>query len=269
MSDEDRECEDRDLTFEPIRLEYADAVATITIDRPDHRNAITGQMVAEMRDVLDELDRRRDVRVVVLTGRGDRFFCPGADLDASTRGGGDPTVELLDPAYLQVPVLLHEMPHVTVAAVNGACAGAGLGWAAGCDLRIASSSAVFNTAFLDIGVAGDMGLPWSLSRLVGGARARELLFLRGKFSAAEAWEMGLVAAVHHPEVFRHEVGVVVERLRTAAPNALRTLKRNIVAAERMSFSDLVDLETERHFQLVTGPEFQAGVEAFLGGRQAR
>ena len=84
--------------------------------------------------------------------------------------------ETVDVRLLRIPVLLHEMPQVTVAAINGACAGAGLGWACGCDLRLAAAGARFNTAFLDVGVAGDMGVPWSLSRIVGGARARELFF---------------------------------------------------------------------------------------------
>ena len=254
------------MGYETIRLELSDAVATVTIDRPEHRNAVTGAMVAEMYDVLRDLDRRRDLRVVVLTGAGDRFFCPGADLVADEFDVDGPPPEPVDPRLLHVPVLLHEMAHVTVAAINGACAGAGLGWAAACDLRVASSSAMFNTAFLDIGVAGDMGLPWSLSRVVGAARARELFFLRGKFSAGEALDIGLVSAVYPSEEFRGKVATVVERLRAAAPMALRTMKLNFVASERLGFPDFVDLETERHLMLVTGPEFQAGVEAFLGAR---
>lgn len=255
------------MALETMLLDVDDGVATITLHRPEHRNAMTGEMVDELYQTLGDLARRTDVRVVVLTAAGDRFFCPGADLDLSRadpeqRLGDEPN----DARRLHCAVLLHEMPQVTIAAINGACAGAGLGWAAACDLRIASSTAVFNVAFLDIGVAGDMGLPWTLPRLVGAARARELFLLRERFDAGEALAMGLVAEVHPPEQLAAGVARVVARLRAAGPRALRTTKANFVAAERLSFADFVDLETERHLQLVAGAEFRAGIERFLAGR---
>src|ERR1019366_3969776 len=113
---------------------------------------------------------------------------------------------------------------VLSAAVNGACAGAGLGWALACDFRFAAESARFNVAFLDVGVAGDMGGPWSLSRIVGSARARELYFLPGKFDAAEALRIGLVTRVFPDDRFQEEVDAIVNRLTDCAPIALRTLK---------------------------------------------
>ncbi len=252
-----------------IRLDIDDGVATITIDRPEHRNGVNLAMVTEIYDTVLALAARSDLRVVVLTGAGDRFFCPGADLDGSRRSDDSPAAQMPDLRYMQTAVVLHEMPAVTIAAINGSCAGAGLGWAAGCDLRVASSTAMFATAFLDIGVAGDMGLPWSLSRIVGPAKARELFFLQGKFSATEALEMGLVSAVHAPDEFRSEVAAVVDRLRNASPDALMALKANFVAAERLSFGDFVALESERHVALVTGPSFQAGIARFIANREAR
>jgi 2-(1,2-epoxy-1,2-dihydrophenyl)acetyl-CoA isomerase len=251
-----------------VQLDVDDGVATITIDRPEHRNGMNSEMVVEMYDIVHALARRTDVRIVVLTGAGDRFFCPGADLDASRRDLDEPAPPMPDLRYMEAAVVLHEMPAVTIAAINGSCAGAGLGWAAGCDLRVASSTANFATAFLDVGVAGDMGLPWSLSRIVGGAKARELFFLRGKFSATDALEVGLVSAVFEPAEFRAGIGAIVTRLRNASPEALRSMKANFVAAERMSFGDFVALESERHVALVTGPSFQAGVARFLAHRES-
>jgi 2-(1,2-epoxy-1,2-dihydrophenyl)acetyl-CoA isomerase len=249
---------------EPVRCEVDGPVATVTLDRPHARNAMTTKMVKDAYEVLSRLSARDDVRVVVLTGSDVGFFCPGADL------AGDPSVAATpEPWELRVPVLLHEMPQVTLAAVNGACAGAGLGWACACDLRMAAASARFSTAFLDVGVAGDMGLPWTLSRIVGPARARELEFMAGKFDASEALRIGLVSAVHDDAVFRDEVAVVVRRLAAAAPRAVRMLKANFVASERMGFSDFVDLETERHLKLVAGPEFREGTRAFAERRPPR
>ncbi len=98
------------------------------------------------------------------------------------------------------------MPAVTIAAISGACAGAGFGWACACDLRVASQTARFNTAFLDVGVAGDMGGPWTLPRIVGAAKARELYFLPGKFDAAEALRIGLVSRVSAARLVRGRPG---------------------------------------------------------------
>lgn len=255
---------DSSMNTNTIDLTIDGAVATVTIDRSEQRNGITGEMMTELYEVLADLARRTDVRVVVVTGAGDRFFCPGADLDASGSDRDDAPPP--DPRLLHVAVLLHEMPQVTLAAINGACAGAGLGWAAACDLRIASHDAVFNVAFLDVGVAGDMGLPWSLSRLLGSGRARDLFFLRNKFDALTALEWGLVSEIHPAHEFRDRVAATVERLASAAPRALLTMKANFVASERMAFADFVDLETERHLQLVSGTEFRTGVARFLTER---
>ncbi|MGE0878289.1 MAG: enoyl-CoA hydratase/isomerase family protein [Acidimicrobiia bacterium] len=252
---------------EPVRCVVEGPVATLTLDRPDRRNAMTTEMVIELHDRLQELRARDDVRVVVLTASGEEFFCPGAYLGGG-RGGGEATRRLPEPWHLQVPVLLHDMPQVTLAAINGACAGAGLGWALGCDLRIASSAARFNTAFLAVGVAGDMGVPWSLIRLVGAAKARELFFLKGKFDAAEALRLGIVSDVHPLETFRQEVAAAVERLASAPALALRTMKANFLAAEKMDFGDFVAIESERHLRLVTGPEFAAGIAAFQAAKGA-
>jgi 2-(1,2-epoxy-1,2-dihydrophenyl)acetyl-CoA isomerase len=257
------------MGYDTLLLAIDDGVATITFNRPEHRNAVTREMVEELYHAVCTVAADNQVRVLVLTGSGDRFFNPGADLDASRQSGGtayDEQAPMLDPHYLHTSAILHDMPQVTLAAINGSCAGAGFGWALGCDLRVASSTAKFATAFLDVGVAGDMGVPWSLSRIVGATRARDLLFLRGKFDAAKALELGLVNEVFEPSEFRAGVDTVIARLRAVAPRALRTLKLNLVAAERMSFVDFLDLETQRHYPLVTGPEFGAGVDSFLATR---
>jgi 2-(1,2-epoxy-1,2-dihydrophenyl)acetyl-CoA isomerase len=253
---------DRGLDEQTVVCVTDGPVAMVTLDRPAHRNAITTEMVEMLHDILGQLASNDDIRIVVLTGSGSDFFCPGADLGGRAGAARRPEVW-----RLRIPVLLHDMPQVTIAAINGACAGAGLGWAGACDLRVASASARFNTAFLDVGVAGDMGLPWSLMAAVGATRARELFFLRGKFSAEEALRWGLVSAVYPKESFRQEVATVVERLRSASPTALRFMKANFVAAERMGFGDYVDLESERHLRIVAGPDFAEGIRAFQEGRK--
>jgi len=220
------------------------------MNRPERRNAMTNQMVRETHDALAAAAADPTLRVLVLTGAG-TSFCPGADLQWVAEGSSG---ERLSPDQFRIPALLHEMPAVTIAAVNGACAGAAMGWACACDLRIAASSAKFNTAFLDVGVAGDMALPWSLPRLLGASKAHELMFLPDKFDAAEAHRIGLVARVVYdaePEAFAEAVTQLVERLTAASPAALRTLKQNFLDAEHQELGDFAVVEAERHIGLFT------------------
>ncbi len=237
--------------YDTIRYEVADGVATLTMNRPERRNAMTNRMVRETSDALTAAAEDPDLRVLVLTGAGGSF-CPGADLNWVADGGETAAEDRLSPEHFRIPALLHEMPAITVAAVNGACAGAAMGWACACDLRLATASARFNTAFLDVGVAGDMALPWTLPRLLGASKARELMLLPDKFDAAEALRIGLVARIADDgEPFAVLVTEVVQRLTATSPAALRTLKQNLADAETMGLADLAVIEARRHLHLFT------------------
>ena len=249
--------------FETILYEQDGPVVTITMNRPDRKNAMTNRMVRETGDALAHSAEDRDVRVLVLTGAG-TSFCPGADLQAVA--GGTIADEALTPAEFRAPVLLHSMPAVTIAAINGACAGAGFGWACACDFRFANASARFNTAFLEVGIAGDMGGPWTLARIVGPAKARELYMLPERFGAEEALRIGLVSRVFEDDSFRDEVDAIVNRLATAAPIGLRTLKANFVDSERMDFAGYVALESERHLRMFTYSDTREAFAARVEGR---
>jgi 2-(1,2-epoxy-1,2-dihydrophenyl)acetyl-CoA isomerase len=205
------------------------------------------------------------VRVLVLTGEGSSF-CPGADLAHFSSGEAD---ERLLPRHFRVASLLHDLPAVTIAAVNGACAGAGFGWALACDLRLASASARFNVAFLDVGVAGDMGIPWTLSRIVGAAKARELCFLPSKFGADEALRLGIVNRVVEADELASEVEAAVARLLLTPPGALWALKSNFLMAERLSMADYVDVESERHLRVASSSDTAEGFRAFMEKRPPR
>ena len=252
--------------YETITYDKDGPVATLTLNRPDRMNAMTNRMVLETGRALVQAAEDPELRVLVLTGAG-RSFCPGADLQGVASGSINE--ERLRPEDFRVPVQLHNLPAVTVAAVNGACAGAGLGWALACDLRIAARSAKFNTAFLDVGVAGDMGGPWSLGHLVGRAKARELYFLPEKFDADEALRIGMVNRVADDDAFHGEVDLVVDRLRSAAPIALRTMKANFLDAERMDLAAFVGVETERHTRMFTTEDTREAFAAKVEKRAPR
>jgi 2-(1,2-epoxy-1,2-dihydrophenyl)acetyl-CoA isomerase len=250
------------MAFEHIRYEVTGPIARLTMYRPERRNAMTNRMVHETRVALGAAAEDRSIRVLVLTGAGSSF-CPGADINGIADGASDVALAAAD---FEVPALLHEMSAVTIAAINGACAGAGMMWALACDLRIASKTAKLNTAFLDVGVAGDMGGPWTLARLVGPSKARELFFLPTKLTGEDAERLGIVSSAVDDDDLGAAVDAITARLTAAAPIALRTLKQNFVASERMGLRDYVALETERHMALFRTHDT---VEAFRARAEGR
>jgi len=250
-------------TFDTLTYEVADGLARLTLNRPENMNGMTNQMVREARDALELAGGDSSIRVLVLTGAG-KAFCPGADLKHFSSGGAD---ERLTSREFKVTTLLHEIPAVTVAAINGACAGAGMGWALACDLRVMKASAKLNTAFLDVAVAGDMAIPWSLPRLVGAARARDLSFFPRRIEAEEAQQIGLVSRVFEDHVFDDEVQGLLDVLLEKSPSALLGLKQNYVIAERMTFADFVDYEAERHLKIAASADTAEAFRAFVEKRK--
>jgi 2-(1,2-epoxy-1,2-dihydrophenyl)acetyl-CoA isomerase len=251
--------------MDTIRFEVTDRVGWLLMNRPERMNGMTNQMLVETHDCLQQVAARTDVRVVVLTGEG-RGFCPGADLKHYAAGEKDVASA---PHHFRVPVLLHEMPQVTIAAINGPCAGAGLGWAAACDLRFAADTATFSSAFLKVASAGDMGGPWTLPRLLGAAKARELYFLPEKFDAKAALAMGLVTRIYEFARLRDEVGAIAQQLASAPPHALREMKRNFLDAERLGFADYIAVETRRHGEVMAHEDAKEAFKAFVEKRAPR
>jgi len=248
-----------------IKFEAADGIGWLLMNRPDRMNGMTNEMLVEAHDCLEAVAQRKDVRVVVLTGEG-RGFCPGADLKHYAAGETDVASA---PHHFRVPVLLHEMPQVTIAAINGPCAGAGFGWACACDLRFAADTATFSSAFLNVASAGDMGGPWTLPRIVGAAKARELYFLPEKFGAQDALGTGLVCKVFPLADLRAQVGAIAKRLASAPPHALREMKKNFLDAERMDFGAYIAAETQRHITVMAHDDAKEAFRAFVEKRPPR
>jgi 2-(1,2-epoxy-1,2-dihydrophenyl)acetyl-CoA isomerase len=251
--------------MDTIRFDVADHVGWLLMNRPERMNGMTNRMLVETHECLLAVAARTDVRVVVLTGEG-RGFCPGADLKHYAAGEADIASA---PHHFRVPVLLHEMPQVTIAAINGPCAGAGLGWAAACDLRFAAEAATFSSAFLNVASAGDMGGPWTLPRILGAAKARELYLLPEKFDAPTALEIGLVSRVFPTAALRDEVGAIAKRLASAPPHALREMKRNFLDAERLGLGDYIAVETRRHIEVMAHDDAKEAFRAFVEKRAPR
>jgi len=260
-----------------VLVERDGGVATVTMNRPDAMNALSDEMLAALPVRLREVANDPDVRCVVLTGSGERAFSAGGDVkDMAARGpaAGPVNAERREPRPWEDAVdrlglaqeaswLLHQMPKPTLAAINGACAGASLSMALACDLRIASEHALLLTAFAKIGYSGDFGGSWFMTQIVGTAKARELYFLGDRIDAAEALRVGLVNWVVPREKFREEARALAARIAAGPSLAYRYMKRNLNFALTGDPHTALGLEAEGMIRTGQTEDFKAAARAFL------
>jgi len=247
--------------------EFSDGQVRLTGDAPLVRlsienpplNAMTPEVLRGLWEAVRYAGEYRQMRVLLVRGGGEsRFFCPGADLDRlQGRKPNAPGVKLSeDPRPFELPAMLAELCAVTVAGVNGSAAGAGFGLAMACDLRFASSAARLNSAFLDVGVAGDLCLAWSLTAKLGPARAADIMYRPGKVTAEEAQAIGLVSEVFGDDTFDEQLETALQKLVSAKPAALLGMKANLTLAAQVPLRDYLRHETERHL-VMTRPDVLA------------
>jgi enoyl-CoA hydratase len=248
-----------------------DGVVLVTLNRPDRLNAITFQMFDEMHDVCRTLLADGDARAVVITGAG-RGFCAGLDLDdAETLPDMTPHEMMLGQQHWAGAfVNFHELPQPVIAAVNGPAAGGGLGLALAADIRLASPTARFNAAFVRIGLsAGDVGVSWSLPRVVGLGRAAEIM-LTGRFvDAEEAATIGLVNRVVPEDRLLDEAFAVAEQIAANTPFGVTLTKRVLNAnVDAGSLSQAVEVENRGQTLATRGADFREALAAFREKRPA-
>lgn len=247
-----------------------EGVAQITLNRPEAMNTMTPEVLSQMLERLEAIADDDKVRVLVLTGAG-RAFCAGGDLKRGPGGAvaGAPPLSSQTRrlrTYMRTAQLLREMPKVTIAAINGPCAGAGFSWACASDLRFAASHARFSTAFRNAALSGDFGGTWLLPRIVGTGRARELYLRSSSFDALHAREIGFVSAIAEADSLMPLVLEVARDLANAAPLALRAIKQNLNDADRLSFAEALDYEAARHSTLVSTDDAKEAAIAFSSKR---
>lgn len=257
-----------------IKFDVAEAIATITLNRPDKLNAWTGVMEREVRAAMLKADQDPQVRAIVLTGEG-RGFCAGADMsllkDAAAQGAGDrmaPTRTTGDFAqkYSYFPALSKPV----IAAINGPVVGLGLVLTLYCDLRFAADSAKFSTTFARRGLIAEYGIAWMLPRIVGLPNALDLLFTARSIDAAEALHMGLVNRVYGQETFVANVRESVKELITlSSPRSLRVMKRQIYSGLSQSLAEASELAEIELLQSLDSEDFKEGVAHFLAKRVPR
>jgi 2-(1,2-epoxy-1,2-dihydrophenyl)acetyl-CoA isomerase len=248
-----------------LRVEDRDpGVRTLTLDRPDALNALDRELKDVLLAALRGAARDRAVRAVVLTGAG-RAFCAGQDL--RERGDGTPSLagELRE-RYIPIVEALHRLEKPVVAAVNGVAAGAGFSLALACDLRVMAETATFISAFGRIGLVPDSGLSWFLPRLVGPARAAEIIFTTDPVDAVAAERIGLVNRVVSAETCLAEAQALAARLALGAPLAIGLAKRSLAFSVEHDLSASLAFEAELQGIAGRSADHAEGVAAFAEKR---
>lgn len=251
-----------------------DGILTLTMNRPEARNAMSGAMTAALGEQLAAAELDTAVKCVVLTGAG-KGFCAGGDVKGmAARGDGTVGDSTIDAAIHRQRVnqratagKLFTMPKPTIAALPGAAAGAGLSLALACDLRIMASTAILTTAFARVGFSGDYGGTYFLTQLVGSAKARELYFLSDRVSAQEAQQLGLANWVCEPDELADKTREIALRLATGPTVAYRYMKENLNRAMTGDVNDCLDLEATHHVHCGQTDDHREATKAFVDKRE--
>jgi len=244
------------------------------MNRPEARNAMSGEMMVAMHEALPRLAADANVRCVVLTGAGGAF-CAGGDVkgfaaQAGGSGGGG-GFDLEGRAHglragMELSRMLHEMPKPTLAAIPGPAAGAGFSLALACDLRIALDTAKLTTAFSKVGLSGDYGGSFFLPYLVGQAKARELYFTASVVSGQEAFDMGLVSRVATADAFEGALADFATELASLPTVAVGYMKKNLNSAYNGSLSDTFDREALHMVRCFMTDDHKGAAVAFVEKR---
>lgn len=247
----------------------ADGVATLTMNRPEALNAMTPDMMPAALDALTRYASDPDVRAIILTGAG-RGFCAGGDVKRMDKAAAEPTLEervLGLRQRMEVSRLLHQIAKPTIAMVRGPAAGAGMSLALACDMRIASETARFTTAFARVGLSGDFGGAYFLTRLVGTAKARELYWLSETVPADQALALGIVNRVVPDDALEMETMAIARRLADGPAVTLGYMKKNLNAAESGSLEEVFDLEAMHHSRCSQTEDHKEAARAFVEKRK--
>ncbi|MCP5180201.1 MAG: enoyl-CoA hydratase/isomerase family protein [Pseudomonadales bacterium] len=246
-----------------------DHVATITFNRPDKQNTISGPMLGALSDYLLKADADPDVRAIVITGSG-KFFCAGLDL----RGGGISSGlsnQRTSPANLDLrntpPTVLHNIDTPTIAAINGGAAGYGMDLALGCDIRLIADTAKLAAAFTKRGVLPESGGTWILPRLIGWSKASEIIFTGRTLSPADCLEYGLVSRVVNSNELPGVAMALGREIAANAPMAVQGSKRMMRMGMNETFNDHVHHVFLQLLPLFQSDDFKEGMKAFLEKRE--
>lgn len=265
------------MSYSHINFETENAIATLTINRPQVMNALHVGVIEEMIDAVDRVRDEGTARVLVLTGAG-RAFCSGADLagggGAGGAGGGlkrsgpPDAGAVLESHFNPLLERLFALPVPFITAVNGPAAGAGCSYALAGDIVIAARSAYFLQAFVNIGLVPDVGSTWLLPRLAGRARAQAMMMLGERISAETALDWGMVYKVVDDADLATATRAVAEKLAAGPTRAYGLIRQGIRDCLDASLSEGLMVERRNQMQAGRSADFAEGVTAFLQKRPA-
>ena len=264
-----------DTGTEDLLANLDEGVLTLTLNRPEARNAMSGEMTAALAQQLADAELNTKVRCVVLTGAG-KGFCAGGDVKGMA-ASGDGTVgdNTIDGAIHRQRVnqratagKLYSMPKPTIAALPGAAAGAGLSLALACDMRVMASNAIMTTAFARVGFSGDYGGTFFMSQLIGTAKARQLYFMSERVSAEEALSLGLTNWVCESDELATKTQEIAAQLAVGPAVAYRYMKENFARAMSSGdVDDCLDLEATHHVHCGQTQDHKNATKAFVEKRE--
>jgi enoyl-CoA hydratase/carnithine racemase len=261
-----------DTGTDELLCSVEDRVATVTLNKPDKRNALGDILTPALRDILLVLEADSRVGCVVLTGAG-KAFCAGGDVSGMGSGSSAPAKTLdervaeLTRKQETLTLRLYELAKPTIAALPGAAAGAGLSIALACDLRVAARDAFILTAFRNIGLSGDYGASWFLNRLVGQSKAKELMFRSERVDAEACERLGLVNAVFEPDTFREDTQAYAAEIANGPATALRLMKKNINRGALQGLRESLAMEAQHLILSGQSEDAAEAIRAFMEKRQ--
>lgn len=254
------------MTDSPVTYDLVDGVATITLSRPDAMNSLDIATKESLRDIVSEAAEDPAARCVVLTGSG-RAFCVGQDLKEHVQllesGSSDELFTTVERHYNPIVTALATMPKPVIAAVNGVAAGAGASLAFACDLRIVAESAGFNLAFPGVALSCDTGASWTLPRLVGRARAIELLYFPSTIPAPRALELGLATSVVPDDQLATEVGSLAARLAAGPTLSFASMRQSVNFSSSHDFAESLAFEAAKMNLTGASEDHRNAVSAFV------
>ena len=256
------------MTYKCLLYEVKDGIATLTLNRPERLNALGDTLRDDLQDAITRASDD-DVRVIIVTGAG-KGFCSGGDVKAMSErkesGSGRPLMEKVAPGRDRTVLALRDCPKPIIAAVNGAAAGAGMNLALACDMRLASTAAKFAQAFVKRGLHPDWGGTYFLPRIVGTARACEMIFTGEVIDAPEALRLGIVSAVHAPEELMPAALSLARKMADGPPIAIRLAKRAIYHNLDCDLRQALEFETFAQNICFDTEDAAEGIKAFVEKR---
>jgi enoyl-CoA hydratase/carnithine racemase len=256
---------------EPVLLDVEDGVATLTLNRPDNRNALSAEMSNAIIDAVDEAEENDDVRCLVVTGR-EGTFCAGGDVNAMMELMSDAAelheaVERIQHNTHRAIQRVAEFHLPTISKVDGVAYGAGANLAIATDVPLASTDASISFGFRQVGLAVDSGTSYLLPRIVGENKAKELVFTGEMLSAEEAADEGIFNHVYSAEEFDAHADELIEQIATGPTVALRTSKQAITQGFNTELKQALDNEAALQAQVFATDDHEEGATAFLEGRE--